>query len=91
MWKIRDILKSNADERGTKQLRAIKKLEFNDICSVGLFTADMSFCNEYQNDQRHHKSGCKWKFMHQAFDNALKNLHFVQKMGKSTKYTILAK
>ena len=83
MWKIRLILQQNDHKRGTKQLPVTRRLEFDDICAIGLFTTDSCFCNQFQNDERNHKSGCKWRHMSGSFMNALLNLHFVQKMVKT--------
>ena len=81
MRKVRSVLQQNDHKRGTRELQALKRLEFSDILSVGLFTTSSSFCSEFQNSQRNHKSGCKWTHMDGAFTTALQSLHFVQKMG----------
>ena len=83
MAKIRLILQQNDQRRGTKELQVTKRLEFEDILSIGLFTTDSVFCSQFLNDQRSHRSGCKWARMECAFHNALFSLHFVQKMGTS--------
>ena len=75
-------MEQNQDKRNSANLRATQMLEFNDLCAVRLFTADTSFCNEFQTDQRNHNSGCKWNFFRKAFQNALFSLHFAQKMGR---------
>ena len=89
MQKVRLIVQQNDHKRGTKEFRSLRELWFDDICAVGMFTTDSSFCSQYQNDLRNHQSGCKWKIMENTFNNALSHLNFVQKMGKFSMKTNL--
>ena len=79
MRAIRSILNLFDHERGRKL--PTKKLEFEDIWSIGIFTSDGHFCSEFQKDLRNSQIGCKWKIMQSAFDSGLEYLDFVQKMG----------
>ena len=83
MTKIRTILQTNDHKRGTKDLQVTRRVEFDHICAVGLFTADGCFCSQFQKDLRDSQSGCKWSLMEGSFRTALKSLHFAQKIGNS--------
>ena len=85
MQNVRIILQQNEHKKGTKELMSPNPFEFTDLCSIGLFTTDSSFCSQYQNDRRDIKCGCKWTIMEKAFGNALGLLTFVQKMGNMMK------
>ena len=44
-------------------------------------TPILQVCGQFQNEVRSRKSGCKWVFMRDCFENALGILNEVQKMG----------
>ena len=66
MIKVRYVFQMNDDKRGKQEFPATR-LQFADICAVGLFTTDDMFCGEFQRCLRSHQSGCKWEFTRNAF------------------------
>ena len=76
---IRSVLEKFDDQRGKGQLPS-RKLEFNNIWSILLFTSDGDFCSQFQKDLRNSLSGCKWMIMDTLFGHGLEILQFVQKI-----------
>ena len=80
---IRSVLKNRKHEQG----RNLPQLDFKfqDLWSIGIFTADDIFCSQFQKDTRMKTCGCKWTRFWAAFTHGLKYLAFVQNLGSGSK------